>query len=424
MEKISRHSATWIATAFGLLTCVPLVSYAHESWPRFRGPNGSGIYRTHEFPVVFSANSFLWTAELAGIGHSSPVIANGRVFTASANQQTGEQILEAWDLLSGTKLWSRPLPGHVFPKHEFNSFASSTPALDGARLYYAWAVPESLHVVALSQSDGTVVWEVDLGPFVSQHGFGASPIVYKDLVILPDEQDQESSVVALDAATGKIRWKTPRRTQKTAYSTPCLMETDGASPQLILTSWAHGIASLDPESGQPLWELNLFHNRTVGSPVVVGDVIAASSGEGGIGREMFVVRSPSSSTERPEVLYEVKSNIPYVPTPVAYEGKLHLLYDKGVMSCLELSTGALLWRNRLPGEYFSSPVILGGKIYCISRTGTVVVLATGEQFRLLGTSELGEGTHSTPAVADGILVIRTFRKLFAVKAIGHLHAGL
>jgi len=424
MGKVLRHLEIGIATVLGLLICFPPVSHAHESWPRFRGPNGSGIYTTHEFPVVFSANSFLWTAELAGIGHSSPVIANGRVFTASANQETGEQVVEAWDLFSGRKLWSRTLPGHIFPKHAFNSFASSPPALDGERLYYAWAVPESLHIVALNQSDGAVVWQADLGPFVSQHGFGASPIVFEDLVILPNEQDGEGSVVALDATTGKIRWKTPRRTQKTAYSTPCLLKVDGASPQLILTSWAHGIASIDPESGQPLWELNLFHNRTVGSPLAVGDLIAASSGEGGIGREMFVVRSPHSSREKPEVVYEVKSNIPYVPTPVAYEGRLYLLYDKGVVSCVELNSGKLVWRQRLPGEYFSSPVILGAKIYCISRSGTVVVLATGDQFHLLGTSELGEGTHSTPAVADGILVIRTFRNMFAVRAISRSQPGI
>ncbi len=417
MGKVSRHSQNCIATVFCLLISAPLVSDAHESWPRFRGPNGSGVYTTHEFPVIFSANSFLWTAGLAGIGHSSPVIANGRVFTASANQETGEQVLEAWDLLSGTKLWSRCLPGHIFPKHEFNSFASSTPALDGERLYYAWAVPESLRMVALSQGDGAVVWQVDLGPFASQHGFGASPIVFKDLVILPNEQDQESSVVALDAATGKIRWKTPRRTQKTAYSTPCLLETDRVGPQLILSSWSHGIASLDPQSGEPLWELNLFHNRTVASPIVVDGIIVASSGEGGIGREMFVVRCSDSSRGKPEVMYEVKSNIPYVPTPVVYEGKLYLLYDKGVMSCVELTSGELVWRQRLPGEYFSSPVILGGKIYCISRSGTVVVMATGDRFHLLGRSELGEGTHSTPAVADGVLVIRAFRNLFAVRAI-------
>lgn len=389
----------------------------YEVWPRFRGPNGCGLYEGYEFPDVIREEHVLWKIGLGGSGHSSPVIGHGRVFVASSSGQTGEQILEAFDLLTGKPLWTRRLPGKVYPNHEFNSFASSTPALDGERLYYAWANPESLRVIALRQADGTPVWEVDLGPFVSQHGFGASPIVYRDLVILPNEQDGESFVVALESQSGRIRWKTPRRTQKAAYSTPCLL-TAGPDPQLILTSWAHGIASLDPQTGVPLWELALFHNRTVGSPLVVGDFIVASSGEGGIGREMYVIQAGKvPGNPEPKTVYEVRTSIPYVPTPVASGGRLYLLYDKGIMTCLDLKSGSVLWRQRIPGEYFSSPLLLGSKIYCISRSGTLLVLRAGDRFELLGTTELGEGTHSTPAAADGVLVIRTFTKLLAVKGL-------
>lgn len=387
-----------------------------ESWPRFRGPNGCGLNDRYEFPDVIREEHVVWRIGLGGSGHSSPVIGHGRVFVASSRPETGEQILEAFDLITGKGLWTRTLPGKVYPKHEFNSFASSTPALDEESVYYAWANPDSLRVIALRQEDGTPIWEVDLGPFVSQHGFGASPIVYRDLVILPNEQDGESFVVALDSQSGKIRWKTPRRTQKAAYSTPCLL-TAGPAPHLILTSWAHGIASLDPQTGEPLWELSVFHNRTVGSPLVVGELIVASSGEGGIGREMYVIQvGKVPENPEPKILYEVRTSIPYVPTPVAQGDRLYSLYDKGIVTCLDLRSGSEIWRRRIPGEYFSSPLILGRKIYCISRTGTLVVLGTGDQFQLLGTSELGEGTHSTPAVADGVLVIRTFTKLLAVKS--------
>lgn len=392
-------------------------SEAGESWPRFRGPNGSGIYEGHQFPEKIEDSDVLWRQTLGGFGHASPVIVNGSVFVASADRMSGEQILEAFDLKTGVASWSRRLPGKVFPKHEFNSFASSTPAVDEERVFYAWATPESLRLIALRQANGATLWEIDLGPFVSQHGFGASPIVHGELVILPNEQDGTSCVVAVDRRDGQMRWKTPRRSEKTAYSTPCVFFPENGQPQLILSSWGHGIAALDVATGRPLWELTVFHNRTVGSPLIAGDIVAASSGEGGIGREMFVVRlAKSGGNEEPEVLYEVKNSIPYVPTPVAYGDRVYLLYDRGVLSCLNLATGDVIWRQRLPGEYFSSPVIFGKKLYCLSRTGTVVTVAVDDRFQLLGTTELGEGSHATPAAADGIMVIRTFTRLLAVKA--------
>lgn len=388
------------------------------NWSRFRGPNGSGVSDLYQFPTQIGPDKILWQVALDGAGHASPVARNRRVFVASADPETGRQILAAYSTENGTLIWRRLLPGDVFPKHAFNSFASSTPALDQEHVYYAWAIPQSLRIVAIAQDTGEIVWEQDLGPFVSQHGFGASPIVYQDLVILPNEQDGESFIVALDCATGSVRWKTPRKSEKAAYSTPTILRIAGAKDQLILTSWAHGVASLDPLSGHPLWELPVFHNRTVGSPLVVNDLIVASSGEGGIGREMFVVRAGIPETGRqPEIHYEIRGSLPYVTTSVAYQSLLYLLFDKGIIICQNLDDGQVFWRQRIPGEYFSSPVVLGGKLYCLSRSGTLVVLATGKEYQFLGQSDFGEPTHATPAVADGLLLIRTLRTLFAIKAL-------
>jgi len=395
-----------------------LCDESSPGWPRFRGPNGSGVCDLYQFPTEIGAESFAWQVSLEGCGHASPVAQNGRVFVASANGETGQQILAAYSTESGKLIWRQSLPGKVFPKHAFNSFASSTPALDANRLYYAWATPESLQLVAMRQETGEIVWSKDLGPFVSQHGFGASPIVYGDTVILPNEQDGESFIIALDCATGEVRWKTPRKSEKAAYSTPTILSLPGAKDQLILTSWAHGVASLDPQSGNPLWELPVFHNRTVGSPLVAGDLIVASSGEGGIGREMFVIRAGIPENGRkPAIHYEIRGSLPYVTTPVAYKGLLYLLFDKGIVICQRLENGDIIWKERIPGEYFSSPLVLGGKLYCLSRSGSMVVLSTGEKYQVLGKYEFGEATHATPAAADGLLLVRTLSHLFAVKAL-------
>jgi len=419
MSELRRIASLLLALLLFFVQCHDVLCDEDSStWSRFRGPNGSGVCDLYEFPTEIGAESIAWHISLEGSGHASPVAQNGRIFVASANGETGQQILAAYSTQGANLMWRQSLPGKVFPKHAFNSFASSTPALDGDRVYYAWATPENLRIVAMRQETGEIIWNKDLGPFVSQHGFGASPIVYGDMVILPNEQDGESFIIALDRETGAVRWKTPRKSEKAAYSTPTILTLAGAKDQLILTSWAHGVASLDPQSGSPLWELPVFHNRTVGSPLVVGDLIVASSGEGGIGREMFVVRAGIPETRRkPEIHYEIRGSLPYVTTPVAYKGFLYLLFDKGIIICQHLKNGNIVWKERIPGEYFSSPLVLGGKLYCLSRSGTLVILSTGEKYRLLGQHEFGESTHATPAVADGLLFVRTLSHLFAIKAL-------
>lgn len=399
-----------------LLAASPL-AWAADEWTRFRGPNGEGAVSTMDFPAELSERHVAWRIELGGKGHSSPIAAQEWVFVASADPETGNQLVQCFHRQDGREVWRREMLGQVFPKHEFNSFASSTPAWADGTLFYAWATPEHLRVIALREASGETIWERDLGPFVSQHGFGASPIVFEDLLIVPNEQDGESFIAALDVRDGHTRWMTPRRSEKAAYSTPTVFRPDQGNPQLIFTSWAHGVYALEPRSGKPLWELPVFHNRTVGSPLLVGDLVFASSGEGGIGREMFAVRVGLPDGKRePTVAYEIRGSLPYVTTPIARDGLVFLLYDRGAMSCLEVESGEVVWRQRLSGEFFSSPIRVSDNLYLLSRGGEMFVVAAERQFRLLGRYDFGEPSHATPAAAEGELFVRTERHLIKLQA--------
>ncbi|OGS51097.1 MAG: hypothetical protein A3J79_12755, partial [Elusimicrobia bacterium RIFOXYB2_FULL_62_6] len=189
-----------------------------------------------------------------------------------------------------------------YQKSPNNSYASATPALDAEHVYVTWSTPDHYLVLALKHSDGSEVWRYDLGPFDGEHGYGASPIVVGRLVILANEQNGPGSMVALDAASGAERWKTPRRAKRAAYCTPCLFEAPGAPPQLILTGWAHGVSSLDPQTGKPLWELPVFTYRVVSSPLVAAGLIFAGCGGGGSGKPFVAVR-PGNPAQgiKPEV---------------------------------------------------------------------------------------------------------------------------
>lgn len=386
-----------------------------QNWPRFRGPNGEGVSEATTIPVRWTSEDYRWRVELPGIGYSSPVIWGDRVFTTSAEEGNATQMIHCLRTSDGGSIWKRDFASTTHPKHQYNCYASSTPALDADHVYFCFATPEKYTVMALTQSEGREVWRRDLGPFESQHGFGASPMLFDDLVILPDEQDGASSVVALDRATGEIRWQVERRTEKAAFATPCIYQPETGPPQLILSSWAHGISSLDPRTGKLNWEQAVFKYRVVGSPAMAAGLIFGCCGGGGVGRQMFAVRpgNPATGAES-EVAYEVKGSLPYVCTPVAYGDLLFAWFDRGVVTCLDAPTGEIVWRERVGGDYFGSPVRVADRLYCISREGEMVVLAAAREFKELARIDLEERSNSTPAIADGVMYLRTGSHLMAV----------
>ncbi|MCS7239043.1 MAG: PQQ-like beta-propeller repeat protein [Thermoguttaceae bacterium] len=388
-----------------------------DTWPRFRGPNGRGERDDVRVPLEWTGGIIRWQVDLPGVGHSSPIVWGDLVYVTSALPEDATQILRAYRAEDGSLVWEKRYPSRPHRVHSFNCYASSTPAVDEKRIYWAWGNPEELVVVALDRTSGRELWRQRLGPFVAEHGFGASPIVADGLVILPNEQDGESCVVALEASTGQLVWRTPRRSEKTAYSTPAVLAPAGREPQIVLTSWAHGISVLDLHTGKPVWELPVFRFRVVASPFVADRFIFASSGEGGVGRQLVVVRYPAEVGQQPTKVLELAQDIPYVPTPVAAGDLVFLWSDRGVVSCVELKQMAVLWKERLGGQYFASPVRTGDQIFNISRQGEVVILRAARRFEVLSRFNLAEGTHATPAIARDNVFVRTYSRLLAVPTL-------
>ena len=390
---------------------------AGQEWTRFRGPNGAGISEDTTIPVQWTGKDYKWRVELPGSGYSSPVVWEDKVFVTSGLEEDGTQIVRCLKTSDGGLIWERRFSSITHPKHRFNCYASATPAVDKDHLYFTWATPKKYNVVALDTQQGRTVWERDLGPFEAEHGFGGSPILVDDLLVIPNDQDGESSVVALDRMTGQVRWKAPRRTEKTAYSTPFLFQPEGAPAQLILTSWSHGISGLDPKTGKTHWELGVLANRVVGSGAVASGLIVASCGVGGSGTRLVAVRPgiPSKGVQA-EVAYDVKGSLPYVPVPVTFGSLLFLWYDHGVVTCVDAPSGKIHWRQRVGGEFFGSPVRVADRLYCISRDGEMVVLAAADKYKLLARINLEERSNSTPAVSGGVMYLRTISHVMAIGA--------
>jgi outer membrane protein assembly factor BamB len=406
----------WLAVAS---TFVAVLGQARsQEWPRFRGPNGSGV-STINVPAKWTEEDYAWKASLPGKGHSSPVLWGPRLFVTSGDEKTGARIVLCLEADTGRQLWKRQFSSQTHGKHSLNSFASATPAVDEKRLYVSWATPKEYVVLALDH-EGNELWRRDLGPFKTGHGFGVSPIVHDDLLVVANEQDGESSLVGLAAADGKIRWQVPRKSQVT-YSTPCVYQPKGRSAEIIFTNWTYGITAVDPHSGKTNWETKVFskdHLETaIGSPIVAGELVLGTCGYLGKGNHTVAVRPlGEADAGQAEEVYRVERGAPLTTTPLVVGELLFLWSDDGIVSCADAGNGRVHWQKRVGGTYYASPVCAGKHVYCTSVEGEVVVLAAAAKFAELARVPLGEPSNATPAMARGKMFLRTESKLRAISS--------
>ncbi len=412
----------WVALAL----VASVLDGGAQEWTRFRGPNGTGVSSCKTIPTKITGADINWKIELPGTGHSSPVLWGEQIFLTSTGDKAGGISVLCLHARDGRLLWQREFSLTPFTRHEFNSFASSTPAVDAERVYVLWNEPEHYMLSALDHQ-GKLVWQRDFGPFVSQHGCGISPIVYHDKVILGNEQDDvkfvpeatrsgTSFVVAADAKTGKTLWQTPRRSAVVAYSTPCLYEPKSGPPALIFTSQGQGIYALAPDTGKVLWDYEqAFEKRCVSSPIIAGDLILGSCGSRGGGSLVAAIKPGDAARDgKAELAYQIKKSAPYVPTGVAAGGRVWLWNDGGIVTCFDAPTGSIRYQERVGGNYFGSPVWVDGRLFCVSTTGELVVVDAGDKFEVLHRFPLNELCHSTPAIALGRMFIRTEKHLVSL----------
>jgi outer membrane protein assembly factor BamB len=400
-----------------------LVSVAQgQEWTRFRGPNGQGISYAETIPVKWAEKDYNWKVQLPGVGHSSPVIWGDKVFLTCGDQKAGRGMLLALRVLDGTVLWQKEYTLTKYRMNSSNSYATGSPSVDGEHVYALWATTNETVLVALDHN-GEKIWERTFEGVNCQHGPGISPIVVNDIVVFTHEheksnKDARSAWIAVDRKSGKTRWELERQTsRKTSYSTPCVYSSGNDKPLLIFTSLAHGMTGIDPVSGEVVWEAkSAFISRVVSSPVIAGELLVGTCGDGGSGKRLIAIRpgSGSESTEPTEVYKIENSQVTYVPTSIAKDGLLFTFHDRGDVSCLRSATGEQLWRERPAGTFYGSPVWVSGKLYCITRKGDVVVIKAAHTYELLAVNPLGEKSHATPAIAGGRMYLRTYSHLISI----------
>ncbi len=435
--------ARWTRTLLSVFVLAGLTSAALAgNWDRFRGPNGTGAVDDKDVPLTFGVKeNVLWKMPLAGTGNSSPIIWDKRLFMQSASKDGKRRTLHCLDATSGQTLWEKSIPGVTAQIRADSSLASSTPTTDGEAVYIMFWDGKDV-IAAAYDFMGGKLWSKNLGLFISQHGPGASPILYKDKLILANDMDSyieqkdksrkpvpidhPSLLVALNKKTGEIAWETPRVAERACYSAPFLLKQPGlAEPELVVVSTT-AITGYNLDTGSAKWEAKDWQKaskkpllRTVASAALSSDgVLIACSGDGSGDRFSAALALPGvGKTDVPRRLWESSKNeFPYVPCPLAHGGHFYCVNDSGWAGCYDVRTGKQLWYERLAEEkFYASPLLIDGKIYAASDSGDVYVFAAEAKYRLLARNDLGgERIRATPAVANGRLYVRGERNLFCI----------
>lgn len=373
---------------------------AADDWPCWRGPNHNGVAAANQNPPVEfgDTQNVRWKTPIPGRGHGSPIVVGPRVFLATAEETQEVQSLVCLDRDSGRLSWKTDVHQGHFVKggNAKSSHASATPACDGERVFINFANNAAITTSALSV-DGEILWQTKITDYVMHQGYGASPIVHGPLVIVMADNKGGGVLAGLDRESGKIVWRR-ERPKLPNYPSPTILKIDGRE-QLLMTG-CDLVTSLDPLTGEKIWESAGSTTECVTSTVTDGRLIFTSGGYPK--NHIAAVRADGSG----KIEWENKMRL-YVPSMLVREGKLYFVTDAGVAMCRDCATGEEVWNSRLGGTFDASPVLVGENIFAINEAGEAFVFkATPRGFEKVAQSKLGDQVFATPAICGSRIYAR------------------
>lgn len=416
-------------------------------WPQFRGPTSSGVAPGAGYPMQWDTNqNVAWSTEIPGLGWSSPIVAGGKVFLTSVvtdgkveppkkglyfggerpnpGADTNHWMVWCLDTAKGGILWKRevhsgPPPG---PRHVKNTYASETPVTDGERVY---AMFGNQGVYCLDM-DGKVLWSKELTAKKTAFAWGtaASPVLFSGRLVIVQDNEEESSITALDPKSGDQVWRTARD-ERSNWATPMVWKHDEVKE--LVVPGRKKVRSYGTD-GTVLWEFGGMSSIVIPTPLEANGLLYVSSGYvGDKTRPIFAIRSgakgdislkPDESTNS-FIAWRESTIGPYNPSPIIYGDRLYVLYDFGFFACYDARTGKQIYeRQRLNKDasagFTSSPWAADGRIYCLSEDGDTYVIEAGAEYKPVGKNSLGEMCMATPAIAEKSFFIRTASRLVRI----------
>lgn len=391
---------------------------ALAQWPQFRGPDGQGHSAETDLPLTWSdTEGIAWRAAVPGVGWSSPVIDDGRVWLTTAVDEG--KVVRAMAINVATGAVERDI--EVFriakppAKHAKNSFASPTPVIEGGRVFVHFG---TMGTAAIDAATGEILWKNNDFTLDHEVGPGSSPIVYKDMVILTLDGTDTQRTAALDQKTGAVRWMKPRPDlsfktgeQRKAFCTPLIMEVAGAP--LMVSPGAQRAVAYDPNDGREVWTYPYDGFSNVPRPVTANGLVYICTG---FGPTRIAALRPEGSGELSAAAraWENDKQAPTNPSPLIVGDEIYMISDRGIATCMDVRSGKIHWKERLGGNFSSSPILGAGRIYVSNEEGATFVLRPGTTYKVLAENKLDGVIMASPAAHDGALFIRAGEALLRI----------
>lgn len=436
-------------TFIALVLCLsPITVVNAQNWSSFRGNNASGIADGRKTPATWSVDksqNIVWKASIPGFSHASPIVWGNRVYVITAissDTATGfvakdrgigladDNVKHTWKIYSldkktGAVIWSQTAYEGVprARRHVKATQANSTPVTDG-RYVVALFGSEGL---AAYDVNGKLLWKQDLGILnpglwddpTSSWGHSSSPIIYKDLVIVQADGHKQSFIAAFNLRDGKQAWRVERG-EITSWTTPTI-NTATKRAELIANG-GRFIRGYDPLTGKEIWRFADSDTQVkMQAPLVANGLIYITGGYPP-GRTMYAFKpgavgdislKPGEETND-FIAWKSTKGSPYTPTPIIYGDLMYTVADNGVLTAYDAKTGTMTYQQRIPSSFSASPVAADGKLYLSSEDGDVFVVRAGPKYELLATNVMGQPLMATPAISDGLLILRTKDFVYAV----------
>jgi outer membrane protein assembly factor BamB len=397
-----------------------------EDWPQFRGPTGQGVSTETGLPTRWSANEAVaWSTPIPGLGWSSPIVHGDRVYVTTATDDGRSLRLLCLDRATGEILWNtevvqQDLEGRV--KRQENSYATPTPVTDGHHVYVL-AFDGSIAAV---DNDGSMAWIYSDFAFYSEHGIAVSLRLYGDLLIVPFDWSSrgedpkvgwqkpwdESFVLALDKATGQVRWKGDRGMSRIGHVTPNL--TREGDREVLVSGAGDVVQGFDLETGKRLWSVYSQGEGVVPSIVVGDGMVYAASGfeEPTIRAIRTGGRGDVTDTH---IAWEQKRAVPMMPSFLYVAPHLFTINEGGIAMCLDAGTGEILGRRRIGGNHSASPVYAEGRIYFLSDACETTIVGASPEMPEVATNTLPGTCKASIAISGGHLFLRTDTHLYCLE---------
>lgn len=420
-----------MATVWLILFSVQSVSAADvPDWRSWRGPLGHGSVEGGTYPVKFGAEQYQWRTALPGKGCSTPILLNEMIYLTSPAE--GHDALLCYDL-KGAEKWRAVFGQENAGKHRNGSGSNASPVTDGSGVFVFF----KSGTLAAVNLDGSVRWKTDLverfGKDTLFWDHGTSPVMTEKYVIMARMHQGESWLAAFDKESGEMVWKVARN-----YTTPTECDHGYATPlviqhqdqESILVWGAEHLTIHNAADGEVSWSCGNFNPDAntlwpaIATPVIVGDmaVIAYGRNDRGIPRLHGIRLTGSGDVTLTNHVWKRDDVGTFVPTPVAYRGRVILVRDRGEVACIDPTNGNTVWEGQFPenrSNYYASPMIAGDKLYAPREDGTVFVASVAnDKFEALSENDMAESVIGSPVPAANRILIRGEKHLFCVGSAG------